>query len=71
VSHKITMQQPKENILHKDVVFIVRKSNKKLGELRISKGSIEWKPRNSPYSNYMSWSDFAGLMENGGEVEIL
>lgn len=70
MAHKISMQQPKENIINKDVVFTVRKNGKKLGELRISKGTLEWKPRSSPYTNYMTWSDFSAIMENGGEVVI-
>ena len=67
MAHRISMQQPKENIVNKDVVFIIKKNGKKLGELRISKGALEWKPRNSTYTNYMTWSDFSGIMENGGE----
>ncbi|CAN2188261.1 hypothetical protein MCEMKE26_00467 [Candidatus Nanopelagicaceae bacterium] len=70
MAHRISMQQPKENIVNKDVVFIIKKNGKKLGELRISKGALEWKPRNSTYTNYMTWSDFSGIMENGGEVVI-
>jgi hypothetical protein len=68
MAHRISMQQPKDNIVNKDVVFTVKKNGKKLGELRISKGALEWKPRNSKYSNYMTWSDFAEIMENGGQV---
>ena len=68
MAHKISMQQPKDNIVNKDVVFTVKKNGKKLGELRVSKGALEWKPRNSTYSNYRNWSDFAEIMENGGEV---
>ena len=68
MAHKISMQQPKDNIVNKDVVFTVKKNGKKLGELRVSKGALEWKPRTSTYSNYMTWSDFAEIMENGGEV---
>ena len=70
MAHRISMQQPKENIVNKDVVFIIKKNGKKLGELRISKGALEWKPRNSTNTNYMTWSDFSGIMENGGEVVI-
>lgn len=66
--HKVTMKQPREQILNKDVVFIVREGAKKLGELHVSKGSIEWKPSNGRFKRRMRWSKFALFMENEGRA---
>ena len=71
MAHKITMKAPKDSLVNRDVIFIVQKNGKKLGELRVSKGSIDWKPFNSQYTHYMSWRDFSQLMSNGGEVVIV
>jgi len=70
MAHKITMKAPKDSLINRDVVFTVQKNGRKLGELKISKGSIDWKPFNSQYTHYMSWGDFAKLMSDGGEVVI-
>jgi hypothetical protein len=50
--------------MHSDVSFIVFSDDERLGELSISKGTIDWKParRRQPIS--MSWEKFARLMEN-------
>jgi hypothetical protein len=51
--HKLVMKQPSEQILNRDVEFIVRADGKKLGELHISKGAIEWIPNNGRYRRRM------------------
>lgn len=64
MAHKVTMRQPKEEILNRDIVFVVKKDRKKLGELHVSKGSIEWIPSNGRYKRYLRWSQFAEIMES-------
>ncbi len=62
--HTITMRQPTEQILNKDVEFVIRENGRKLGELHVSKGSIEWIPNNGRYKRRMRWSKFAKLMKD-------
>ena len=61
--HSVTMRQPNEKVVNTDVEFIIREGDKKLGELHVSKGSIEWLPNNGRYKRRMRWSKFASLME--------
>ena len=39
-----------------------QRERKKIGELHVSKGSIEWLPSNGRYKRRMRWSKFAELM---------
>ena len=44
-SHDVEMSIPTTKVvLHADVVFEIRSDDEKLGELRVSKGSIDWYP---------------------------
>ena len=61
--HKVIMRQPRDQVMNTDIEFIVREGSSKLGELHVSKGSIEWLPNNGRYKRRMSWSKFACLME--------
>lgn len=62
------MRQPKEIVMNSDIEFIVRENDKKLGELHVSKGSIEWLPNNGRFKRRMSWSKFAQLMDGERRV---
>jgi hypothetical protein len=60
------MRQPRDKIVNSDVVFVIKEGDKKLGELHVSKGSIEWKPSNGRFKRRMRWSKFAQFMESEG-----
>ena len=48
----------------------IKPGEKKLGELRISKGSLVWFPINTKKGYRLSWSKLADLMtENGVKCE--
>jgi hypothetical protein len=64
VRHAVEMRQPPEQILNRDVEFVIRENGRKLGELHVSKGSIEWIPSNGRYKRRMRWSKFAALMKD-------
>jgi hypothetical protein len=66
--HKVIMRQPRDQVMNADIEFIVREGLSKLGELHVSKGSIEWLPSNGRYKRRMSWSKFAKLMEEQRRV---
>lgn len=68
MAHKIKLQQPEWTVQHKDVVIEVANGDGKLGELHISKGSVEWQPTKH-HKNIcrMSWTKFADFMEKYGD----
>lgn len=66
--HKVIMRQPNEMVMNNDIEFVVRENGRKLGELHVSKGSIEWLPNNGRFKRRMSWSKFAELMSEERKV---
>ena len=62
--HKVTMRQNSSTVVNTDVEFSVIDGGKKLGELHISKGGIEWFPNNARYSRVISWKKFAEYMDD-------
>ena len=50
--------------MHSDVSFIVFSDDERLGELSISKGTIDWKPARARKTISLSWEKFAQLIES-------
>jgi hypothetical protein len=69
VAHKIQLIEAKHEITNRDVVFSVRKGSRKIGELRVSKGSLVWVTGNGRIQNSIRWSDFDEFMRKGGTWE--
>lgn len=67
-THKVTMRQSNQIELNTDVEFVIKENGKKIGELHVSKGSIEWLPSNGRYKRRMRWSKFAQIMEQEKQV---
>lgn len=68
-SHAISMKQPQEVILGKDVEFIVKRNGHKLGELHVSKGNLEWVPAGSKVKTYrLRWAQVAAIFEEEGRL---
>lgn len=61
--HEIEVDIPARLVLHKDVTFTIWSDQQKLGELRISKGTIDWKPANKQTTIKKSWEQFDRLMQ--------
>ena len=62
-THDVEMSIPTTKVvLHADVVFEIRSDGEKLGELRISKGTIDWVPSNAKIPLRLSWEQFDRLM---------
>ncbi|GAB6163513.1 hypothetical protein JCM12298_26730 [Desulfothermus naphthae] len=64
--HEIFMKIPSKTVLNKDVEFHIYSDNEKLGTLRISKGSIEWKPKSHIKGFHLEWEKFDALMRENG-----
>lgn len=72
MAHEVAMTLSDKFILSKDVNYEIKKDGKKLGELLISKGNIEWLPTgNHANKKRMSWVKFAEVMEiEGKDVRV-
>ena len=67
--HKITMTQPKEQLVHADIKFDIKRDGAKLGELHISKGNVEWWPKGNKKNKLrLTWAKFAELFEENGRA---
>ena len=61
--HDVEMSIPTTKVvLHADVVFEIRSDDEKLGELRVSKGSIDWYPTNAKIPVKLTWEQFDRTM---------
>jgi hypothetical protein len=63
------MRQPEEIVLGKDVQFVVKRDGRKLGELHVSKGNLEWVPAGSKVKTYrLRWIQVAEIFEARGRL---
>lgn len=66
-THRITVHPSKPLAVDSaDLVIEVTSGDLKLGELRISRGSIDWAPRGSAHPRRLEWEDFDQLMKEHG-----
>jgi hypothetical protein len=66
-THKITVHPSKPLAVDSaDLVIEVTSSDQKLGELRISRGSIDWAPRAHAQARTLGWEEFDQLMQEHG-----
>ena len=63
VKHEIKMKLPPAEVINRDVTFVIMGDGAKLGELRVSRGSIDWRPRGQQKFYSRRWRKFAELME--------
>ena len=62
--HDVEMRIPTTKVvLSADVVFEIRSDEEKLGELRISKGTIDWAPSNAKLPQ-LTWEQFDQLIRD-------
>lgn len=47
----------------RDIVFVVSDADGKLGELHVSKGTVDWLPRNAQTRDRLPWDRFGQVME--------
>lgn len=62
--HRIEIKLPPKQLLYKDTSFIVYADGAALGELKISQGTIDWRPAGYQKSVMWSWELFAKAMTN-------
>jgi len=66
MAHIIKMSAPPVFILNSDVTFDVQVDGRMLGSVRISRGTVEWRPAEFTYGFHMSWEEFDRLMREHG-----
>jgi len=59
--HRVNFNVPDRPLAHADVIFTVYEDDDKFGELRISKGSVEWFPANKVRGHRMTWKQLDRL----------
>jgi hypothetical protein len=64
--HELEISVPPKAILNTDVVITVVEDDEKLGELRISRGSIDWRPARAHGAYRLAWARFDRLMRDHG-----
>jgi hypothetical protein len=67
-THDETVDLPTRFVLRSDVTFVVWSDDLKLGELQVSKGSIDWLPGNGRTRYRMRWEKFNELMKREGRA---
>jgi hypothetical protein len=64
MKHSISVKLPKPiAIRNSDVSVVIQKNGVRFGTITISKGSIDWRPKNAKLGRKMLWSEFAKIIE--------
>ena len=62
------MRQTARVVGNADVTFVVHSDGDKLGELRISRGTLDWWPAHSKTRHAsLTWEQFATVMEDAAD----
>lgn len=65
--HRITVHPSKPlQVENADLIVEIFADDAKFGEVRISRGSIDWAPRGHHYAKVLTWEEFDALMEEHG-----
>ena len=64
--HRITTRVPSHEVANKDLAITVKSDDRFLGELLISKGSVDWRPSNHHQLYRLGWERFDELMRENG-----
>jgi hypothetical protein len=65
-THNVKVNLPWRELGKSDVQFEIFQGKKKLGRIKISKGGIDWYPKNKKYPKKMGWAKFDRIMNDAG-----
>jgi hypothetical protein len=68
--HEIEVGLPAHQVLNTDLVVVVKTDGKRLGELTLSRGTVDWRPAKHQYRVSMRWETFNTLMERYHHGEL-
>lgn len=60
--HEVSFKVPERPMAYKDIVFIIRRGNVRVGEMRISQGGIDWRPRKGKLIRKRTWEQIQRLL---------
>ena len=66
-THRVELGLPATDIQSSDVVISVWSDQELLGELRVSRGTIDWRPRHHQSVWSMEWERFDEVMRVNGK----
>ncbi|HEV3091436.1 MAG TPA: hypothetical protein VGX91_08360 [Candidatus Cybelea sp.] len=62
--HRVVVRSPARELGSADAVYEVYADGEKLGELRVSRGGVDWWPRDAKrHGELLTWEQFATRME--------
>lgn len=65
-AHHLLLHAPSHEIYNTDVRIEVWSDDEKLGELRVSRGTIDWAPRRHQTPFSLTWEKFDEVMRHYG-----
>lgn len=68
MAHEITFTLPEVPLGKVDAEFTIKKDGQIVGTLKVSRGTIDWTPKDHAHENpyQISWINFDKLMRNKG-----
>ena len=64
--HQVTFLLPERRLGKSDIEIKVRRNGLLLGRVLVSKGAVEWVPRQKQHKYKASWTKFSQLLEDYG-----
>lgn len=64
--HEVKLIVPERPIGNADVEFPVKKGSNAFGRLKVSKGGIEWVPKDCTYGHHLTWDEIDSLAVEHG-----
>jgi hypothetical protein len=61
--HMVRVSQPSRELVNSDVTFEIYSDGQKLGTMLVSKGTVDWFPRNAQTSISLQWEEFADVLD--------
>ncbi len=67
MAYDVTLKTAAFDVANRDITFGIKQDGSVLGHLLISKGGVEWVPKDHEKGHHMKWSEFASRMIEFGE----
>jgi len=62
--HSLKLSLPSTEIANSDVIIDVHQDGKKHGTIKISKGGVDWQPKNVANSISLNWTQFDKIIRD-------
>lgn len=67
MAYDVTLKTAAFDVANKDIAFGIKQNGSVLGHLLISKGGVEWVPKDHEKGRHLKWTEFAEKMIEFGE----